>query len=217
MSDSPHLPHAAVRPDEPPEDYQLLVPRDWFRIDLTLDRWRPQLKKFVDQQAARRHMSEEARQGLWTALRNTAESGAAQGALEVFLRSESAGDAATPATLLVSLLPLPKALYAAPAELAYSLAARKGAAAEVTVVRLPAGETVRVASATTLDLYVQMPGRAGYLLLAFSVPVSGVASSMGELCEAIAYSLRWVQPARRSAAATEGVREATPVTTRPPA
>ncbi|MFH8560316.1 hypothetical protein [Streptomyces sp. NPDC017988] len=199
MTGSPRAPHESACLEEPPEDYQLLVPRDWFRIDLTLDRWRPQLKKFVDQQAARRRMSEEARQGLWTALRNTAESGVAHGALEVFLRSEATTDAATPATLLVSLLPLSGVPHTEPSELGDSLAARRGSGAEVTLVDLPAGKTVRVSSTTTLDLYVQMPGGAGYLLLAFSVPVSGVESSMGELCEAIAHSLRWVLPARKGA------------------
>ncbi|MCF3123807.1 hypothetical protein IPZ68_29475 [Streptomyces arenae] len=179
-------------PTEPPEDYRLLVPRDWFRVDLTLERWRPQLKTFVDQQAAKGRMSAEARQGLWSTLRNTAESGASQGSLELFLRSESTSTVATPATLLVSLLPMPRALYASPQELARSLSERRGSDAETTLVELPTGEGVRVSTATTLDLYVRMPGGVGYLLLAFTVPLSGVDSPMGELCEAIAYSLRWV-------------------------
>ncbi|MFF1377062.1 hypothetical protein [Streptomyces sp. NPDC058308] len=184
---APSHPH-----DEPPEDYHLLVPRDWFRIDLTLDRWRPQLKTFVDQQAAGRHMSAQARQGLWTTLRNTAESGVSQGSLELFLRSESTVEAATPATLLVSLLAMPGDLYATPEEWARSLSDRRGADAEVTLIDLPAGRAVRVATATALDLFVHMPGRAGYLLLAFTVPLSGVDSSLGQLCEAMARSLRWV-------------------------
>ncbi|MFD4630125.1 hypothetical protein ACFVYR_16765 [Streptomyces sp. NPDC058284] len=181
--------------DEPPEDYRLLVPRDWFRVDLTLDRWRPQLKTFVDQQAAGRHMSAEARQGLWTTLRNTAESGVSQGSLELFLRTESATSAtaaATPATLLVSLLAMPGDLYATPDDWARSLSDRRGSGTEVTVIDLPAGQTVRAATATALDLFVHMPGKAGYLLLAFTVPLSGINSPMGRLCEAMARSLRWV-------------------------
>ncbi|MEU6120653.1 hypothetical protein [Streptomyces sp. NPDC047123] len=177
--------------DEPPEDYQLLVPRDWFRIDLTLDRWRPQLKKFVDQQTAARHMSAEARQGLWSTLRNTAESGASQGALELFLKSESAVAVSSPATLLVSLLPMPGDLYAGPEEFARTLAERNGRA-EVSTVDLPAGRCVRVAAATSLDLFVHMPGRVGYLHLSFTVPLAGIDSPVGELCEAMAQSLRWV-------------------------
>ncbi|MGW7382490.1 hypothetical protein [Streptomyces sp. NPDC054794] len=175
---------------EPPEDYRLLVPRDWFRIDLTLDRWRPQLKTFVDQQACRRPMSAEARQELWTVLRNTAERGVAEGALELFLRTEA--ESATPATLLISLLPMRGVLDAPPKELAQAFSARRGEGAEVTVVPLPAGDTVRVATTTTLDLYVHMPGEVGYLLLAFTVPLSGIKSPMGDLCEAISGSLRWV-------------------------
>ncbi|MDW4910931.1 hypothetical protein RB628_37855 [Streptomyces sp. ADMS] len=177
---------------EAPEDYQLLVPRDWFRIDLTLDRWRSQLKVFVDQQATRRPMPAETKQELWTTLRNTAESGVAQGALELFLRTESAVGVATPATLLISVLPMRGALNSPPQELAEALSARRETAADVSVVPLPAGETVRVVTTTTLDLYVQMPGEAGYLLLAFTVPLSGIESPLGELCEAISGSLRWV-------------------------
>ncbi|WP_329275819.1 hypothetical protein [Streptomyces sp. NBC_01451] len=179
---------------EAPEDYQLLVPRDWFRIDLTLDRWRSQLKTFVDQQTTRRPMPAEAKRELWTTLRNTAENGVAQGALELFLRTESAVAVATPtpATLLISLLPMRGPLNAPPKELAKALSARRETAADVSVSSLPAGETVRVATTTTLDLYVQMPGEVGYLLLAFTVPLSGIESPLGELCEAIAGSLRWV-------------------------
>lgn len=174
----------------PPEDYRLLVPRDWFRIDLTLDHWRPQLKTFVDRQAVDRPMSAQTKQELWATLRNTTEKGVAEGALELFLRTDA--ETATPATLLISLLPLRGALDAPPEEFADTLAARKGAGTEVTVVPLPAGHAVRVTTATTLDLYVHMPGEVGYLLLAFTVPLSGIASPMGELCEAIATSLRWV-------------------------
>lgn len=178
--------------DAPPEDYRLLVPRDWFRVDLTLDRWRPQLKTFADRQAARRRMSAQAARGLWATLRNTAESGAAQGAIELFLRSEIDDTGATPATLLVSLLPMSGALYVTPQDLARSVAEHRGAGTKATVTELPAGEAVRATTATTLDLYVTMPGRSGYLLLAFNVPLSGVESPLGGLCEAIAASLRWV-------------------------
>ncbi|CAL9543820.1 hypothetical protein SUDANB174_04268 [Streptomyces sp. enrichment culture] len=37
-----------------------------------------------------------------------------------------------------------------------------------------------------------MPGEAGYILLSFTLPLSGVQSSLGELCEAMAGSLRWI-------------------------
>ncbi|MEV6796467.1 hypothetical protein AB0M87_31800 [Streptomyces sp. NPDC051320] len=45
---------------------------------------------------------------------------------------------------------------------------------------------------TTMDFHVRMPGDVGYLHLAFSMPLSGANSPMGELCDAIAHSLRWV-------------------------
>ncbi|WP_437094102.1 hypothetical protein [Streptomyces sp. enrichment culture] len=43
---------------------------------------------------------------MWATLRNTAESGVAEGALELFLRTDDSGGAVSPATLLVSLLPM---------------------------------------------------------------------------------------------------------------
>ncbi|AJE83091.1 hypothetical protein SLNWT_2715 [Streptomyces albus] len=174
----------------PPEDYRLLVPRDWFRVDLTQERWRPELKKFVDQQAARKKLSAQSRQGLWTSLRNTAESSVAHGSLEFFLKADASPYSATPATLLISLLPMPGDLYVSARDWAPELAEKR--TGTVTVEGLTAGEAVRIATASTLDYYVEMPGRVGYLVLAFSVPLSGIESPMGELCEAIASSLRWV-------------------------
>lgn len=43
-----------------------------------------------------------------------------------------------------------------------------------------------------MDFHVRMPGDIGYLHLAFSLPMSGTRSPMGDLCDAIAQSLRWV-------------------------
>ncbi|MGB8941783.1 MAG: hypothetical protein WCD21_16345 [Streptomyces sp.] len=176
----------------PPSDYRMLVPRDWFRVDLTRERWRGQLKTFVDREAADSGASAETRRGIWTTLRNTAEVGVAQGALEFFLKTESPQDSAYPASLLVSLLPTPPGLAPKTAELAGTLARRRGPDARISTGELPAGETVRAVTDTTSDFHVRMPGGVGYLVLAFSMPLSGTEGAMGDLCEAIAYSLRWV-------------------------
>jgi hypothetical protein len=177
----------------PPKDYRLLVPRDWFRIDLTQDRWRAQLKTFVDRQAEGKNVMAEAKQGAWTALRNTAEAGVRDGALEVFLRPELDDGSILPASLIVSLVPQAGAIE--PGDLLRSFEEKEqqgGRATEVTAVRLPAGEAVRILTPTTMDLYVQMPGDAGYLVLAFAVPISGMVGPMYRLCESIAESLRWI-------------------------
>ncbi|GGV31140.1 hypothetical protein GCM10010277_14600 [Streptomyces longisporoflavus] len=176
----------------PPSDYRILVPRDWFRVDLTLERWRSQLKTFVDREAADSGVSGETRRGVWTTLRNTAETGVAQGALEFFLKTEAPQDSACPASLLVSLLPTPPGLAPDVADLAETLTRRRGAGTQITTGEFPAGDVVRAVTETTLDFHVRMPGGVGYLVLAFSVPLSGTESSMGDLCDAIAYSLRWV-------------------------
>ncbi|MEV7321786.1 hypothetical protein [Streptomyces sp. NPDC093970] len=177
----------------PPKDYRLLVPRDWFRIDLTEERWRAQLKTFVDHQAAGKAVPAEIKQEAWAILRNTAEAGVRTGALEFFLRPELEGGGILPVSLIVSLIPRPGGLT--PRDLRDSLEAKQRqnpAAVEITTVTLPAGETVRVAGPTTLDLYVWMPGGVGYLALAFAVPLSGLTGPMGRLCDSIAESLRWI-------------------------
>ncbi|PWI11234.1 hypothetical protein DIZ27_07575 [Streptomyces sp. NWU339] len=182
----------AAVPEVPPSDYRLLVPRDWFRVDLTRERWRGQLKTFVDKEFTGSSSPAEVARSVWVDLRNTAESGLARGALEFFLRSESAEGSALPASLLISWPPMPRGSAPTPEELAEKLAHRKAPGADVDVIDLSAGRTVHARTETTLDFHVRMPGDVGYLHLAFSVPLSGTQGPMGDLCDAIARSLRWV-------------------------
>ncbi|MGW1053943.1 hypothetical protein [Streptomyces sp. NPDC002521] len=177
----------------PPKDYRLLVPRDWFRVDLTRQGWRAQLKTFVDRQAEGKYVPAEAKQEVWAALRNTAEAGVRGGALEFFLRPEVGGGGILPASLIVSLIPRTGSLT--PRELQESFKAKEQQhthPADVSTVELPAGEAAQIRTATTMDLYVRMPGGVGYLVLAFAVPVGGVTGPMHRLCESIAESLRWI-------------------------
>ncbi|MFD5570748.1 hypothetical protein [Streptomyces cadmiisoli] len=176
----------------PPSDYRLLVPRDWFRIDLTRERWRGQLKTFVDKEFAGSGSSPQVARGIWATLRNTAENGLAHGALEFYLRTESPDDATPPASLLISWPPVPRGLAPTPDELAETLGRRAAPGTEVDVVDLPPGRTVRVRTETNLDFHLHMPGGAGYLHLAFSTPLSGTQGPMGNLCEAMAHSVRWL-------------------------
>lgn len=178
--------------EAPPSDYRLLVPRDWFRVDLTHERWRRQLKTFVDKHAAGSGASAEVTRRIWTILRNTAEGGVAQGALEFFLRTESPDGAAVPASLLVAMAPSPRGLAPQADDFAHALAGRVEPNTRVDVIELPAGKAVRALTETTLDFHVRMPGEVGYLHLAFSIPLSGTDGPMGNLCDAIAHSLRWV-------------------------
>ncbi|WP_432081109.1 hypothetical protein [Streptomyces sp. WAC 04229] len=178
--------------EAPPSDYRILVPRDWFRVDLTQERWRGQLKIFVDKEFAGHRTSAEVSRSIWVTLRNIAENGLAHGALEFFLRTEAPEGSLTPASLLISWPPMPRGLAPTPEDFAEALADRVGPDAEVEGVDLPAGRTVQVRTETTLDYHVQMPGDVGYLHLAFSMPLSGTGGSMGYLCDAIAQSLRWV-------------------------
>lgn len=177
-----------------PRDYRLLVPREWFRVDLMRDRWRAQLKTFVDRQSEGRPVSAELKQHVWITLRNTAEAGRARGAMEFFLLTTSR-DGGLPASLLVSLMPLGDT-PADPEKYAAWLELREPDGAgrrQVSVVELTAGPAVRVVGATTLNVHVLMPGGVGYLTLSFSAPLTGMSGPMERLCDAIAGSLRWVQ------------------------
>ena len=176
----------------PPSDYRLLVPRDWFRVDLTHERWRSQLKTFVDKESAGGRAPAEAARGVWSTLRNTAEHAIAQGALEFFLKTEVPGGSALPASLLISMVPTPRGLAPIPDDFARALTERADTGIEVDVVELSAGRTVRVITETTMDFHIRMPGDVGYLHLAFATPLSGTKSAMGDLCDAMAHSLRWV-------------------------
>ncbi len=177
-----------------PRDYELLVPREWFRVDLMRDRWRSQLKTFVDRQSEGRNVSAELKRDVWTTLRNTAEAGRARGAMEFFLLTISR-DGGLPASLLVSLVPLGDT-PADPEKYAAWLELREPDGAgrrQVSVVELTAGPAVRVLGAATLNVHVLMPGGVGYLTLSFSSPLTGMAGPMERLCDAIAGSLRWVE------------------------
>ncbi|MER5880036.1 MULTISPECIES: hypothetical protein [unclassified Streptomyces] len=177
----------------PPKDYRLLVPREWFRIDLGHDRWRRELKTFVDRQAEGKSVPAEVTQEAWTTLRNTAEAAVAKGALEFFLRPELRDGSILPVSLVVSLIPTPGA--PSPDQLFASFderERRKGTGAEVSAVVLPAGEAVRMRTGTTVDWYIHMPGSVGYLVLGFVVPLTGVDGAMGRLCTSIVESLRWI-------------------------
>ncbi|MEU0193043.1 hypothetical protein ABZ250_24705 [Streptomyces afghaniensis] len=176
-----------------PRDYRLLVPREWFRVDLMQDRWRAQLKTFVDRQAAGRNVSAELTRNVWATLRNTAEAGRARGAMEFFLLTTSR-DGGLPASLLVSLVPLGET-PADPDKYAAWLDVRepeRPSRRQISVVDLPAGAAVRVLGATTLDVHTLMPGGVGYLTLSFSAPLTGMSGPMERLCDAMAGSLRWV-------------------------
>jgi hypothetical protein len=184
-------------PELPPADYRILVPRDWFRVDLMQDRWRGQLKTYVDKEFAGSRSSGDISRSVWVTLRNTVENSLSRGALEFFLRTESLeGRAPAPASLLISWPPMPRGLAPTPEAFAEALngpeSSGHNADADVDVIELPAGRTIRSRTATSLDYHVRMPGDAGYLHLAFSMPLSGTEGPLGGLCEAMAQSLRWV-------------------------
>ncbi|MCC8453621.1 hypothetical protein [Streptomyces rochei] len=183
----------ASAPETPPSDYRILVPREWFHVDLTQDRWRGQLKTYVDREFAGSRTASDVSRNVWVSLRNMVEKGLARGALEFFLCTEVPGGAGLePASLLISWPPVRRGAAPTAEQFASVFSERKGPGCDVDVIDMPAGRTVRIRTVTTIDYHVRIPGEAGFLHLAFSIPLSGTESPMGNLCEAMAHSLRWV-------------------------
>ena len=107
------------------------------------------------------------------------------------------------ASLVVFLIPAPEDGRTADAgQLAGTL---KGDDREVSVSDLPAGKSVRVlrrpasggsepgADATTLEVFVPVPGSGVWLLLSFSAPIGPLAPAMTKLFDAICTTVRWDQ------------------------
>ncbi|WP_419995871.1 hypothetical protein [Streptomyces boninensis] len=175
-------------PAAPPSDYGLLVPREWFRVDLVRDGWRPQLKTFTDHHTS--GLDAERRQRLWRSLCAAAEAGVARGGLEFYLLPGLGPEAPVAASLIVSVLPPPVEAVARDALLA-DLATRHGERA--APVQLDAGPAVAVESADGLDVYVPMPdGVGGCLVLTFD-SAAGPLPELSRLYRAIAGSLRWIR------------------------
>lgn len=200
-----------------PAGYKLVVPDDWFSIELEPDRAQRAVTALVRRQFAgidnAPHLKRQARREL---LERTDAAWKA-GGIEMFLSLMQVAGVPIAASLTTFLVP-PPADVVSPDDLATALAAGGD---EVTVVGLPAGRAVRLvrdsaaapqwsdgpgpdaeeAPASSdpvisreVQVFVPVPGGdRAWLLLAFAAPLAPLADALTSLFDAVSQTLRWSQ------------------------
>jgi hypothetical protein len=180
--------------------YQLVVPDEWFAVELDPRRRDGSVRALVNRQFAgidnAPHLKAQAR------LELTAKAEAAYdaGGLDMFLSMQQLAGIPLAASLVVFVIPAPRDGSKATAEqMAESL---RDGDREVSVIGLPAGMSVRVfrratageqpgGDSASLEVFVPVPGTGAWLLLSFSVPLGPLVPAMTKLFDAICTTLRW--------------------------
>jgi hypothetical protein len=187
--------------------YRLVVPEEWFVIDLEPGRRERSVAALVARQFAgidnAPHLKAQAREETLA----KAEAAYSAGGLEMFLSLQQIAGIPVAASLVTFLVPPPATGAVTAEELAATLAGDEG---RVTVVDLPAGTSVRMlrragsdgdaasataASATTasatLEVFAPVPDSGSWLLLSFAAPIGPLAPALTKLFDAICTTLRW--------------------------
>ena len=189
-----------------PNDYLLVVPEGWFRIDLMPGDREPAIARLVDLQFSgidnAPHLKRQARDSLL----RTAQNAYGNGGIEMYVSLQTAAGFPLAASLVVTLTPPHEndAVSVPPERLAQSLA---GNGAEVTVITFTGGPAVRVrrrtepssesrsgyrSLVTNLEIHTPVPDSSAYLILSFSTPLAPLADAMVGLFDTIAGTLRWI-------------------------
>ncbi|KRV46642.1 hypothetical protein AQ490_12290 [Wenjunlia vitaminophila] len=194
----------------PPTDYRLLLPEDWFRIDLEPGRRDRSVRALVDRQFRGLDDAPLVKQRVREEMLAHAEKAYRGGGIELYLGLQSAGPMPLPASLVVTLAAPDPGGAAVPVDAFAEYLKRQGPSErEVTVEDLPAGPSVRARlrtvptedagdavlgntlPVTSLDYHVPVPRSTAFLLLSFSTPLDALADAMVDLFDAVAGSLRW--------------------------
>ncbi|MEN3585914.1 hypothetical protein AAH978_17385 [Streptomyces sp. ZYX-F-203] len=203
----------------PPSDYQVILPEGWFRIlldpkdrDACIDALIERQFQGVDNAP---HLKGEVRRDM----RRRAAKAYRIGGIALYLSLQSIGPLTIPASMLVSLTPIPQPGALPLQALADSLVVScgrpeegersddGGADRKICIRHLPAGGAVRVQRWTSLpesvagadqglrslivEYHIPVPRARAILLLTFSTPLDFLAEAMSELFDAIAASLNW--------------------------
>jgi hypothetical protein len=178
-----------------PDDYRLILPQGWFRIDLEPGTREKSVAVLVQRQFRGAdnapHLKKEARERLLA----TAQDAFRNGGVELYVSLQTVADFPLSAALVVTLTPPHEQDLAmvTPVRLAETL---NGSGAQVSILDLPAGQAVRVRSedppVTSLDIHIPIPGSSAYLLLSFSTPLAPLADALVGMFDAIAGTLRWI-------------------------
>jgi hypothetical protein len=183
-----------------PGDYRLIVPEDWFRIDLEPGTREPAIVRLVDRQFRGTDNIPRLKRQAREQFLHTAQNAYLNGGIELYISLQRAAGFPLSASLVVTLTPPHEddRVTVTLERLAETLA-NDG---EVTFADLPAGKAVRVRRdppgrqeqppITNLDIYVPVPESSAYLMLSFSTPLGPLADAMAGLFDSIAATLRWI-------------------------
>lgn len=185
--------------NEAAASYRLVVPEQWFMIDLEPGRRERPVAALIERQFAgidnAPHLKAQARQETL----DKAEAAYAAGGLEMFMSLQQIAGIPIAASLVTFAVPPPTTGALAAEDLAATLA---GEERQVTVVDLPAGRSVRVlrrdgsadeAASATLEVFAPVPGSGSWLLLSFAAPIGPLVPALTKLFDAICMTLRWNQ------------------------
>lgn len=183
--------------NESAASYRLVVPDEWFVIDLGPDRRERSVTALVERQFAgidnAPHLKAQARQETLA----KAEAAYAAGGLEMFMSLQQIAGIPIAASLVTFAVPPPATGAVTAEELAATLT---GEDRKVTVGDLPAGRSVRMLrrsesddaeASATLEVFAPVPGSDSWLLLSFAAPIGPLAPALTKLFDAICMTLRW--------------------------
>ena len=202
---------------QPVSGYRLVVPDDWFAVDLEPGRRERAVAALTERQFAgldnAPHLKAQARQDLL----DQAEAAYTAGGLEMFLSLQRVAGFPIPASLVIFATPGPEPDPNGTGADAIGALTREltGRGQQVHMVDLPAGPAVRAVPpapeetpgdaagetagaapeqtppSPTLEVFVPVPGGPGWLLLSFAAPLSPLAPALFRLFDAICTTLRW--------------------------
>ncbi|MGA5294904.1 hypothetical protein [Streptomyces koyangensis] len=203
-------------PDQP-QDYRLLLPDGWFRVPLEPEARDRSVNALVEQRFEGVDNAPHVKEELRRDLRKRASKAYRNGGIELYLSLQQAGPVTVPASLLVTLAPLPHRGGLPLEALAQRLSEGKHTV-EVGVGELPSGPAVRVISkqrgpvdeetgrsdiSVGVDYHLPVPGAEAFLLLSFSTPLEPLEEAMTGLFDAVADTFAWVGEGVRDSADEE--------------
>lgn len=188
-----------------PAGYRLVLPQDWWSVDLDPARTAASVGALVERQWRgvddAPHLKAQAREQLHAQARDAREAGG----LELYLSVGTLHGVPLSASLLVSAQQL-----AQPSELGDVVDQRRRAGADVGQVNLPAGTGMRarwtqasdigdaaqvdpaqMPVTTCVDVLLPVPHAPLVLLLSFRTPMEPLADQLVDLFDAVTTTLRW--------------------------
>jgi hypothetical protein len=183
-----------------PSDFRVLLPPGWVRIPLD-ERTEATVVALAAARArvAPADQREAVRTGLVSLLGRAARDARSAGGIDLLLSVDALEGVPVPASCLVSYVEAPD-----DADVPAVAAQLGGPGVDVSVAELAIGPAVRRQATrwaedggvsvvvTEVAYWARVPGRDGFLVLAFSTPSVELAPVLLELFDAMGSSLRWV-------------------------